>query len=94
MGPLVRSQWEGWPCLVSLEGHQPKKTQEQAGHLVRNASLQVALEWAPQGGGGDTDPGGVQGTLGRCVEERGLVSTVGDGWMVGLGGHVGLFKPW
>lgn len=43
MGPLVRSQWEGRPCLVSLEGHQPKKIREEAGHLVGNASLQVAL---------------------------------------------------
>ena len=44
-----------------------------------------ALEWAAQGGGGVTDPGGVQGTFGRCVEGHGLVRTIGDGWMVGLG---------
>ena len=47
-----------------------------------------------QGGGGVTDPGGIQGTFGRCVEGRGLVRAVGDGWMVGLGGPVGLFQPW
>ena len=41
-----------------------------------------------------TDSGGVQGTFGRCVEGHGLMRTIGDGWMVGLGGHVGLFKPW
>ena len=57
--------------------------------------LQIqALEWAAQGGGGVTDPAGVQGTFGRCVEGRGLVRTIGDGWMVGLGGPVGLFQPW
>ena len=53
-----------------------------------------ALEWAAQGGGGVTDPGGVQGTFGRCVEGHGLVRTIGDGWMVGLGVLVGLFQLW
>ena len=38
-----------------------------------------ALEWAAQGGGGVTDPGGVQGTFGRRVEGHGLVRTIGDG---------------
>ena len=52
-----------------------------------------ALEWAAQGGGGVTDPGGVQGTFGRCVEGYGLMKTIGDGWMVGLGDPVGLFQP-
>ena len=28
------------------------------------------------------------------VEGPGLVRTVGDGWMVGLGDPVGLFQPW
>ena len=32
-----------------------------------------ALEWAAQRGGGVTDPGGVQGTFGRCVEGHGLL---------------------
>jgi len=40
-----------------------------------------------------TDPGGVQGMFGRCVEEYGLVRTVGDGWNVGLDDLVGLFQP-
>ena len=53
-----------------------------------------ALEWAAQGGGGVTDPGGVQGTFERCTEGRGLVRTIGDGWMVGLGDAVGLFQTW
>ena len=46
------------------------------------------------GGGGVADPGGVQGTFGCCVERHGLVRTVGEGWMVGLGDPVGLFQPW
>jgi len=53
-----------------------------------------ALEWAAQGGGGVTDPGGVQGTFGRCVEGHGLMRSIGDGWMVGLGDPVGILKPW
>ena len=53
-----------------------------------------ALEWAAQRGGGVTDPGGVQETFGCCVEGHGLVRTIGDGWMVGLGDPVGLFQPW
>ena len=40
-----------------------------------------------------TDPGGVQGMFGCCVEGHGLVRSIGDGWMVGLGGPVGLFQP-
>jgi len=56
-------------------------------------SERVALEWAAQGGGGVTDHRGVQGTFGRCVEGHGLVRTVGDGRMVGLGDPVGLFQP-
>ena len=65
--------------------------------MLGNTTLQKggqALEWAAQGGGGVTDPGGVQGTFGRCVEGHGLVRTIGDGWMVGLGDPVGLFQPW
>ena len=53
-----------------------------------------ALEWAAQGGGGVTDPGGAQGMFGRHVEGHGLVRTGGDGWMVGLDDPVGLFQPW
>ena len=40
-----------------------------------------------------TNPGGVQGMLGRCVEGHGLMRTIGGGWMVGLGDPVGLFQP-
>jgi len=56
-------------------------------------SCQV-LEWAAQGGGGVTNPGGVQGTFGHSVEGHGLSRTVGDGWRIGLGDPVGLFQPW
>ena len=35
--------------------------------------------WAGQGGGGVTDPGGVQGTSGRCAKGDGLVRAIGDG---------------
>ena len=52
------------------------------------------LEWAAQGGGGVTDPGGVQGTFRLCVEGRVLVRTIGDRWTVGLDDLVGLFQPW
>ena len=31
--------------------------------------------------------------FGCCVEGRGLVRTIGDGWMVGLDDLVGLFQP-
>ena len=47
-----------------------------------------------QGGGGVTNPGCVQGIFGRCVEGCGLMRTIGDGQMVGLGDPVGLFQPW
>ena len=46
-----------------------------------------------EGDGGVTNPGGVQGTFGLCVEGFGLVRSIGDGWMVGLGHPVGLFQP-
>ena len=52
------------------------------------------MEWAAQGGGGVSDPGGIQAAIGHCVEGRGLVRTIGDGWTVGLGDPVGLFQPW
>jgi len=32
--------------------------------------------------------------IGRCVEESGLMRTIGDGWMVGLGDPMGLFQLW
>ena len=44
-----------------------------------------ALEWSAQGGSGVTDPGG------RCIEEHGLVRTIGDMQTVGLDDFEGLF---
>ena len=52
------------------------------------------LEWASQGGGGVTDPGGVQGTLRCCTEGHGLVGNIGDRQTVGLCDLRGLFQPW
>jgi len=49
------------------------------------------LEWATQGGGGVTSPGGVQGTLSCCTEGQGSVRTIGDKWMIALDDLVGLF---
>ena len=43
-----------------------------------------ALEWTAQGGGGVTNPGGVQGMFGCCVEGHGLARTIGDVLTVGL----------
>ena len=35
----------------------------------------------------------IQETVGFCVEGHGLVSTIGEMWMVGLDDLVGLFQP-
>ena len=51
------------------------------------------LEWAAQGGGGVTNPGGIQGTFEHFSEGHDLMRTIGDRWMVGLGDPVGLFQP-
>ena len=48
------------------------------------------MEWAAHGGGGVTDPGGVQGTFGFRVEGYGLVRTIGNRWTVGLDDLTGL----
>ena len=52
-----------------------------------------ALEWAAQGSGGVTEPGGVQRAFGSCVEGHGLERTIGDGRIVGLDDPVGLLQP-
>ena len=56
-------------------------------------SERVARHWNGlpfQRGGRVIKPGGVQRAFGCCVEGHGLVRTIGDGWMVGLGDPVGL----
>ena len=45
------------------------------------------------GGGGVTDPGGVQRAFGCCVEGHGLAGTIGNGRTVGLDDLVGPFQP-
>jgi len=52
------------------------------------------LECAAQRSGGVTDSGGVQEMLRYCVEEHGLVITIGDWWTVGLDDLVGPFQLW
>ena len=42
------------------------------------------MEQAAQGGGGVTDPGGVQETCSCGTEGYGLVSSIGGRWVVGL----------
>ena len=62
--------------MIGLEGTASSCTREGSGWTLGKGGQ--ALEWAALGGGGVTDPGGVQGTLGR-VEGHGLVRTIGDG---------------
>ena len=51
------------------------------------------VERGSQGGAGVTNPGGVQGMFGHCVEGHGLVRSIGDRRILGLGDLVGLFRP-
>jgi len=51
------------------------------------------LEWAAQGGGEVTIPGGVQKTFTCCTERHGLVGDIGDRWTVGPDDLRGLFQP-
>ena len=52
------------------------------------------LEWAAQGSGGVTIPGGAQKTFRCCTEGDGLVGNISDSWMVGLDDLRGLFQLW
>ena len=52
------------------------------------------LEWAAQGGGGITNPVGIQEMFRRCTEGHGLVGNTGGSWMVGLDDLRGVFQPW
>jgi len=51
------------------------------------------MEWAVQGGGGVTIPGGVQEMFRCCTEEYGLVENIGGMWTVGLDDLRGLLQP-
>ena len=67
------------------------------GWTLGNSSSQKsgqALAQAAQGGGGVTDPGGVQETFRCCIERHGLVGNIGDRWTVELDDLFGLFQPW
>ena len=63
--------------MIGLEGTASSCTREGSGWTLGKGGQ--ALEWAAQRGGGVTDPGGVEGTFGCCVEGHGLVRTSGDG---------------
>ena len=52
------------------------------------------LEQAAQGGGGVSNPEGVQ-EMYRCGNEgHGLLENIGDRWTIGLDDLGGLFQPW
>ena len=53
-----------------------------------------ALEWAAQGGGAVSMPGGVQETFRCCTEGYGLVGNIGGRWAVGPDDLGSLFQPW
>ena len=80
--------------VIGLEGKASSCAREDSGWTLGNtASLKG---WSGSGmncqrGGGVTDPGGVQGTFGCCVEGHGLAGTIGEGRMFGL--DVGIFQP-
>ena len=82
--------------MIGLEGMASSCAREDSGWTLGNTtSLKggQALEWTAQRGGGVTDPGGVQGTFGCCVEGHGLAGTIGEGQMVRLGDPVDHFQP-
>ena len=83
-----------WLYFSILSQSYSQKESKETKH--KHAKCATLLSWrhASQGGGGVTDSGGVQGMFGHCVEGHGLVRTIGDGWMVGLGDPMGLFQPW
>ena len=86
-------------CLVlGLEGMASSCTREDSGWTLGNTTS--LKEWSgtgmgchSSGGGGVTDPGGVERTFGFCVEGHGLARTIGEGQMVGLDDPVSLFQP-
>jgi len=66
-------------------------------HVTANVNgiFTSVLEWAAQGDGGVTVPGGIQETFRCCTKGHGLVgNTGGRWWMVGLDDLGGLFQHW
>jgi len=65
---------------------------EGSGWMLGNTTSLTG--WSGTGGGGGvTDPGGVERTFGCCVEGHGSVRNIGEGRMVGLDDPVDLFQP-
>jgi len=60
--------------------------EEDSGWMSGNTSSKggEVLEWAAQGCGGVTDPGGVKEMFSCCTEGDGLVGNTGDRWTVVL----------
>ena len=71
----------GLERMVGLKGMASSCTRGDSGWMFGNTTF--PKEWsgtgmAAQGGGGVTNPGGVQGTFRRCTEGHGLMRTIGD----------------
>ena len=83
--------------VIGLEGMASSCAREGSGWTLGNTTSLKG--WSGTGMGcperwWSHQPGSVQGMFRRCVEGHGLVRSIGDGWMVGLGDPVGLFQPW
>ena len=68
-------------------------TRGDSGWMLGNTNSPRERSGTGMGGGGVTDPGGLQRAFGYCVEGHGLARTTGEGRMVGLDDPVGLFQP-
>ena len=81
--------------VIGLEGMASSCAREGSGWTLGNTTSLKGWSGTGmgcQGGGGVTDPGGVQRAFGCCVEGHGLARTIGEGRMVGLDDPVGLFQ--